>query len=192
VYENDGSYYSLVVNKDLSVSLFTKLFFMNGKYTNHFEKVSDEQIKELLLKNRCSGYCPFESPVGVYFTREGKKVVTCESEDFDSFDKLIERLLEKDHFVYKIIQNLNSGKFKLRMFKIPENFDLEFHTFSSRIYSEIYKSCKQLNKKMDELLIYELIENIYDIVSQMSELSLTDLNNQKISDYIKMFSPTHK
>jgi dolichyl-diphosphooligosaccharide--protein glycosyltransferase len=41
VYENDGSYFSLVTNKELSTSLFTKLFFMNGKYTNHFDKVSD-------------------------------------------------------------------------------------------------------------------------------------------------------
>ncbi|MGV8163166.1 MAG: STT3 domain-containing protein [Candidatus Nanoarchaeia archaeon] len=41
VYETEGSYYSLIANEALAQSLFTKLFFMNGKYTEHFEKVSD-------------------------------------------------------------------------------------------------------------------------------------------------------
>jgi len=41
VYENEGKYYSVISNEALSQSLFTKLFFMDGKYTTHFTKVSD-------------------------------------------------------------------------------------------------------------------------------------------------------
>jgi dolichyl-diphosphooligosaccharide--protein glycosyltransferase len=41
IYELNGKYYSLIAHEYLSASIFTRLFFMNGKYTEHFEKVSD-------------------------------------------------------------------------------------------------------------------------------------------------------
>ncbi len=41
LYKNEGLYYSLITHEALSRSLFTKLFYMNGQYTEHFQKVSD-------------------------------------------------------------------------------------------------------------------------------------------------------
>ncbi|MFA6073560.1 MAG: STT3 domain-containing protein [Candidatus Woesearchaeota archaeon] len=41
IYQNGDNYYSLISNEALSRSLFTKLFFMEGQYTTHFEKISD-------------------------------------------------------------------------------------------------------------------------------------------------------
>ena len=41
VFENNGYYGSIIAYPDLAESIFTKLFFMDGKYTTHFEKVSD-------------------------------------------------------------------------------------------------------------------------------------------------------
>ncbi|MGV8169076.1 MAG: STT3 domain-containing protein [Candidatus Nanoarchaeia archaeon] len=41
IYETEGSYYSLISNEALATSMFTRLFYMNGKYTEHFDKVSD-------------------------------------------------------------------------------------------------------------------------------------------------------
>jgi hypothetical protein len=39
--QDTGTYYSLITHKALSQALFTKLFFMDGQYTEHFQKVSD-------------------------------------------------------------------------------------------------------------------------------------------------------
>ncbi len=41
IYELNGKYYSLIAHEYLASSMFTLLFFMDGKYTHHYSKVSD-------------------------------------------------------------------------------------------------------------------------------------------------------
>jgi asparagine N-glycosylation enzyme membrane subunit Stt3 len=41
IYELNGNYYSIIAHEYLASSMFTKLFYMDGKYTTHYTKVSD-------------------------------------------------------------------------------------------------------------------------------------------------------
>ena len=149
----------------------------------------DEQLRTFLEKNDYKYLkVNIKSPVSLLYLRDKPMIVDAKSEQFDTFDELINRVQKDDCLVLYIIQNVITGKFMLRLYDIPENFDVDFHINISKIYDVVRSVIASMGRKLEKDDVFHSISvTMYDAIQALPEKSK---NEYTIESFINQMNKT--